>query len=624
MAVQLVGQTQILWEPSGIITPAWPAGTLARHLVLAWSDWPVKRNGDWGPRQTGWHAAASNLFWRMLDADVYAAGPGTWDGRLFAMCTVSGARSVGRMAYDRGVKLSEPGSGMLVQGWTGNYEPNGLVYPPDGRLGNDLQIINDQWVAWWFRTYATAGTKQIERDGDAQGYHAYEIQPAKAPYAPVITAPVAGAHLNVADGLMVAWQHQSVSGLPQEARKVRVKAIASPTWQHVTAGGTLNAAEQPVTTSSEVAAVNAGLLPVGTYEVQVATSESGAWSAWSASTQFVLEVGPALTAVTLTSTPGDLTPVGSWTALTPAGAQTAWQAAIVPAGRGLADALLDSLVQPGTATHWSIPALGWVRGGSYVLMVRVQQTGGLWTPWVASAPAVITWTPPAAPGVLTVADGTPLTVQVSEIPATSLAVDVEWAPADDEDWQMLAQVDAPIDHASVPVPIAPYGVARRYRVRSWDTVDGVRVPSDWIISPPTVCTDQGGYLVDASDVTNFLPVCIQSRGTLKLVQGRTVSYGLQSASGDEVWRPLVDETPPAGLSGTMTLLTRSEEDLQMVVAWVTRMGSWLTRWSPEETPDRVMHDQAATLMTLADETSWKHVVARRLAARLIDIPWVEQ
>lgn len=621
-----VGYLPLTWTVGGEVTPAsWPVGTAAGHTVIVRCS-RFDRRSVLGPRSGNWHAAGLDIWWLKLTAADLAAGPGTWDGQLFGMVTVPGARGIGASSTDRGVRLSEDGSGMLVYGWSERWSDDDIDGPTSGMLGTSIEIRDEQWVAWWFRAYVAAGYQRIERDEDADGYRALEVLPAKQPDAPLISLPAEGTHSDVASDLVVSLLHQSTSGMAQEARRIRVKQVSSGTWSYVKAGGLLDAAVQSVSTASGTQVVAASALPAGTWEIQAATMDGGQWSDWSPSRVVVREVAPSLTSATLTTTHNDLTPVGSWVPVTPGGTQTAWRAVVVPAGGAVAAALADSGVQPGSGTSWSLPALGWVKSASYELLVTVEQTGGLWSDWKRSAAAAITWDAPAAPGGLSYVAGSPDQLLVSGIPATSLAVAVEWASAHADDWLPLAMVDAPTVAVTVDITLAPYGVGRRYRVRSWEAIDGVWLPSAWVLLAGVATSlDEAGRLVDPDDTQDWLPVTILPDGGWTLEQGTTVSYGLMPDGVDVEARPAVDRTPAAGKSGTLQLLCTTEPEVDVLVDWLTRhRRRWVTRWSPEEDPGRVMRDRAPTVMTVADKLKGSHTIKRRLAARTIEIPWVEQ
>jgi len=621
MAVASPGGGQLAWVAAGVHTPSWPSGTAVGDVVLAWCDWELRRS-PLGPRQDGWHPTGLDVWWRKLDAAAFAAGPGTWNGRLLGMVKVSGARGVGRSSLDRGLTLSEAGSGMLVCGWTGLWSDDELGYPASGMLGDDIEIAEEQWVAWWLRLYAAAGAQRIERDGDAVGYRAFEILPARQPDPPLISAPVSGAHLDVAQDVSVSIIHQSVAGLSQEARRLRVKLTSSGTWSYVKADGTVDAAVQTVTTSSGVASITG--LAAGQYDVSAATSEAAVWSEWSPSSQFVLESAPSV-AATFTTTHNDLTPSVSWTPTTPGGVQSAWRGAVVPDGGTMADALTVTPWHQGAGTSWSVPVLGWVKDGDYVAWIQVEQTGGLQSPWTSSTADAITWDAPDAPTGIAVTDGSPLTVQVTGIPAESVAVSLEWAPALADEWTALAMVEGPVDQCTVDVPLAPYGTGRRYRARSWEVLDGVWLPSAYVTSAAVASTDLETRLVSAEDSTEWLLVWLVGIGATTLEQGVSVSYGLAPDGVDaEAVRPMVDRTPTAGRSGSLVVETHDGSSLDELVEWLSTRESWWLRRTPERDGDGVLRDVPAALMTIADKVGWSRQEQTNVSRDSVTIPWVEQ
>lgn len=608
----------LAWQSGGEHTPSWPAGIASGMLVMGWCAWGPRGRGL-GPRQTGWRSVTGYVWWRIVSTADIAAGPGVWDGGLVGLVAVPGARGIGTMRWARGVRLREAGSAMLVLGWTERWSGDSANYPSAGIGGPSVTMADRQAANRWLRTYATAGDKQLERDSDIEGYEAFEILPSKAPDAPLITKPAAAEHLDVSQPLAVTLLHQSAAGLDQEARKVRVR-ISGGSYQHVTAAGTLSGTEQAVATASPNVTIGAGLLAAGQWLLSASTMEAGQWSPWSAETPVVLEVAPS-SSVVLTTGHGDLTPLVSWTPTTPAGVQTARRVLVVPAGGGPDSALCDSMWMSGAGTSWVSPTAGWDQGGSYEALVMIEQTGGLRSAWARSAPASITWTPPTAPASIAVADGSPLTVTVAGIPPTSLAVSLEWASSGVDDWTLLAWVDAPIGSAQVAVPLAPYGVGRRYRVRSWESVDGVWVPSAWRSTPAAVAsTDMASYLVDGG---SWLRVLVRSIGRTEVVEGVAVSYGL-TRPGDGEARPMVDRTPAIGRAGSMVVQTRTQAAREALADWLGDHLVWWYRATPERDDDGVLHDAPAIRMARASSRSWQRVEQSNLALEEFEIQWVEQ
>lgn len=612
-----VGPASMVWNVAGVQSPSWPTGTTTGHTVFArCSNMSIK--GAKGPRQAGWNSAGGDIWWRRLDAAALAAGPGTWDGQLLGLMSLPGARGVGGKSTYRGTRLTEPGSAMLVYGWSERWSDDPVEYPSSGMMGSSIEIYAEQWVAWWLRTYADAGTPRIERDADAEGYMAFAILPAKVPDPPLLSSPAAGEHLDVANAVTVEALHQSTSGMLQEARRVRVKLISSGTWSYVTDAGAIDAAVQTVSTSGSIQAIAAGALAAGAYETQAATAEAGGWSDWSPSRQFVLEVAPTNTP-TLTTALNDLTPGGSWTRTTPGGTQIAWQAAIVPQGGGLGDALHVTPVYSGSGSAWSVPALSWVKNGWCELLLRIQQTGGLWSTWARSAAKQITWTAPNAVASVTVVDASPLEVRVAGIPAGSLALSVEWAPQLADEWLPYAMEVGLVDSATILVPLAPYEVARRYRVCSWEAIDGVWLPSAWVTSTAVASSDTSAYLVGDEPASEWLRVRVINDGPRELVQGVTVSYGLGSD------RPMVARTETAGQSGTTVLQVWTAAELDALVEWVTLRDAWWFRWPPERGPEGLtLRDAQVVRMTQAGAAGWARRIQVNNELRELTLKWVEQ
>ena len=612
MAVGIRGSTQLSWvSTSGALTL--PAGTTAGDLAVVFCDWPT--SGDAGPAASGWRPVKQATWWKLLTAADVSGGLGVWNGRLLGLVVFTGARDINNVSSRRGVRLTEAGAVLLVEGWTDYYTAASTMNPATNRLGSAVKGYRDQYLAWWAVTGLAVGDQSIAYDSNSMGYRAFEVRPAKAPDAPTPTGP--SGQVDSTGAVTLTWSPTA----PQEGFKVRAKPSSSGTWQYLTSGGALNASEQLVTS-----AVSSLTCPVGTFtsvpwDWAVSTQNSGNWSAYSASAQFT-PTSPPSAAVTLTTTAGSLSAGISWTPTTPTGAETAWQAAILPAALAFSTdaAVWMSPVTAGTATATTVPAQStWTNGGSYRAWVRVQQTGGMWSAWTSSTAQTISWTPPPAPGSIVVADsageGQPLTVTIATIPTSSVSLEVESSP-DQVEWVDLATVALPNATEVVPNPVAPYLVAQFYRTRVWATVSGVLVPSAWVVSTAVATTDQGAYLVDPDDVTDYLHVELYQDSPRALVQGVTVAYGLGSD------RPMTTRTPPAGEAGSTTLATLTAAKRAAVVTWLSTRDSWLFRWPPESAGSAV-EDSAPTLMALADRVSWTRFLQRPRQERFVSFDWVE-
>ncbi|MBK7565030.1 MAG: hypothetical protein IPI21_12510 [Propionivibrio sp.] len=233
--------------------------------------------------------------------------------------------------------------------------------------------------------------------------------------------------------------------------------------------------------------------------------------------------------------------------------------------------LVDSGVLVGTPGAWTVPARSdWTNGGSYKAWVRVAQAGGLWSPWVSGS-FTVSWTAPAAPSSVTVAQGSPPVVTVAGVPGGHgghrRVVDRCRG-----DVGILGGASGGV--GSLAVPLTPYGVPVSFRARSVLASGGVELVSAWTTSDPFTSADEAAYLVSASDPAEYVRVSISSDG------GRSV---IQSVA---VWSPLggsrvrVDRGVAQGESGTTTLQTETDADTQTLLSWLTGGPFWL-RWNPE-------------------------------------------
>ena len=276
----------------------------------------------------------------------------------------------------------------------------------------------------------------------------------------------------------------------------------------------------------------------------------------------------------------------------------------------------DSGIIPGAATtDTTDPLSTWVNGGSYKAWVRVQQPG-LWSAWVASAAFAVSWTAPATPTAVTLAQDSPPQVTVTGIAAGMDALEVSSSP-DGTTWTVIATIANPGATATVPMPLAPYGVAWWYRARVMDTVSGVPLWSAYRTTTSAVAsTDTGAYLV-ADDGSSWLAVRIRSDDPRVLSQAYVVHYGLGAS------KAAVDSGPEQGWSGRTVIACRTRAERQAVLAWLAANPVWRWRWCPERTSG-VLVDEGSTRAALADQRSLSRLAQVNLAHRDIPVAWVEQ
>ena len=329
---------------------------------------------------------------------------------------------------------------------------------------------------------------------------------------------------------------------------------------------------------------------------------------------------PPSVVVTLTTGAGDLSPLVSWVPTTPAGSQIAWEARIALSGQPASAAVWPTVptVNSGAATQTVCPPRGdWTNGGSYVAWVRIQQTGGLWSAWTASAAQPISWTPPPAPSSVVAAAGEPPTVTVYGIPAGSSVLTVQMSTGD----PVLTLV-SPGSTVVALSPLHPYGAARTYRARIEQVIDGVSLPSAWVYSSSVTSTDMKSYLADVDSPSDCIQVGVREDSSHTLVQGVMVSYPLADVTQDAPL-PITQKTPPAGWAGGMTLLCRNQAQRDQAIAWLSTRKRWWVRWSPDRDPDTGMVDEPPICMTLADEMQKKRFAQASSTLRGITFDWVQ-
>ena len=614
MAVALRAYRQLATNTGGSVSIAWPTGTLAGDLVVCQVSERPDSGG--GPQTSGWtYHGGGGWTKRVTSTDLATAL--VVIGRVVGLCALSGAAGVGNSTVQRGATLTVAGAGLFVRGSTVPYadEPTSNSY----QLGTALQFPDDKtWWCQWFRAATATGYLTVP---DATDYFvAYEILPLSGPDAPTLTSPAAAAQVDRALETTVAWVHNSTQGGEQTGYQVRIRTVGSGTWSYLASDGTLKAAVQQVASATQSATIDAATLTLNqAYEWACSTQEASAWSAWSASSTFTPVTAPAVTAVTVTAPAEDLSPVVAWTMTAGVGSQVAWQAAgAVSTDADVNTAFWTSSVTASAATSVTVPVTTpWVNGEDYYAWVRVQQTGGMWTAWTKDDNTFsVTWTPPAAPSGVTAANvaGAPLAVTVAGIDAGADTLEIEWS-LNGSTWEALTTIVPDATSEVVPVPLAEYGIARHYRARITNTVDGVGLWSGWTtIAAPVASTDTGAYLV-ADDGASYLAVTVKEDGGRQLVQGVAVSYGLGATTAR------VDRTATAGEAGSTVLFTRTLAARTAVVAWLTDTThpAFYFRWNPESG----VH-VPATRMALASPAAWERLAQVTISQRHVAFDWVEQ
>lgn len=589
---------------------AWPVGTVAGDLaVLVLMD----SDGRSPAGPSGWTYGGRHVWWRLLTAaDVAAAlsAPAV----VVGVVVWAGAGVPSSSSRQSAASVPAGGAGVFVgSSWWGGA-PGGAT----GRLGGTLTLSGmDVTVGMWGFTSAAAGVVSVGGASGDASWAGLVVPSLPGPAVPTLVSPTSGQQVVSAAATALSWVHNSTVGGVQTAYRVQVRAVGAGSWSYVAADGTLNAAVQTVTSAAGSASINAGLLTAGTsHEWSVSTQEAGVWSAAAAVGTFVPVASPSVSSVSVSSPLGTLAPAVSWSAAAGVGGLTAFQVLVTLSGGSPDAPLYDSGVQVGAGSAWTVPARSdWTNGGSYKAWVRVAQAGGLWSPWVSGS-FTVSWTAPAAPAAVTVAQGSPPVVTIGSVPSGH-GVGVQWSSDAGATWTTLATLAAgAAGSRTLAVPLAPFGAGVLFRARSVLASGGVELVSAWTMSDPFTSADEAAYLVSASDPAEYVRVSIRSDG------GRSV---IQSVA---VWSPLggsrvrVDRGVAQGDSGTTTLQTETDADTQTLLSWLTGDAFWL-RWNPE-TQAGVKLGMAPTLMAVADAPARERIAQIPIGWRRITFPWVQQ
>jgi hypothetical protein len=590
----------------GTVTINWPAGTVAGDLAVA----EIDRSNP-APPGTGWLTVGRNVFSKVVTSADLTAGSFQVKTTLYGLVIYAGAQKTGRTTYQNGVRIETGGAAMLLA-WSDPYDDVSTMGSPSGQIGSIVQDLTKSWSSMAVRTGQPAGYVQ----STATPPHSFsvEIVATANPPAPLLSAPAAGAEVDRNQAITLAWSHQGAN--QPEGYRISIRTVGSGTWSYLTSTGTISGTLQTVSGSQQSATIAASTLTAGTaYEWQVATQEGGLWSNYSAIRQFMPITNPTVSSVTPTMTAGHLVGTVSWAATASAGTLTAWQMAVTPSAQTAPDSpMYLTPVQSGSSTSTGIPYLGWTNGSSYKVWIRVQQSGGLWSPWVSGTFSV-SWTPPTAPTGVSGSDTRPMQVSVTGVPA-GRDVETQWSADGGATWTALGYQVAPGTTATFSHPLAPYGVAVTFRGRSLDIVDGVGLPSSWTTSAAVTSTDRNAYFV--GDDGLWLDVEVVEAGAIEYVQGVQVSYGM-GADGARV-----DRSPVMGSKGSLTLDAGTTEAAAALVNWITTREVWSFRRHPETGDNATDRDGGTVRLSPAKAVTSARPVQALIEDRRISFDWVER
>lgn len=624
MAVALRAATQGTYRSSATGTVAWPTGTAANDYALlcitsTTSTSPKKEPVDtagWDLKKT---TPTSKTWGRRLSAADIAA-PLPLLGYVVFLQTFTGCRGTGNVTEDPGATLTAAGAGLAVFG-----RDTSALTPATGKLHTDVRnpAYSNRWNNVWFRAGAAVGYLALDGACNADDTDGFELLPEIVPSAPILSSPAVGSVLDPALATVLSYVHQSASGNPQQARKVRIREVSTGTWYYVEAAGTLTVTETAVASATQSATINAAALTTAkTYEWTACTSDDGTnFGDYATASSFATASKPTVDSITVTSAAESLTPTVAWTMTAGVGAQAAYRVRLCPSADSTpASPVWDSGVQ--SSSDLSVIAAadaGWTNGATLYAWVEVRD-GGQWSAATKDdATFTVSWTPPTAPSSVTAANQTtgPLRVTVAGITAGYDRVQVQRSTDAGTTWADIAQLVPDSTTEVIDVPQAGYQVSTLYRARVMNTVTDVDLWSAWTTAAAAVgSTDTGAYLVSADGQT-YVAVRIRKVSDERTVQGVSTTYGIGSTRGR------VDKSVGAGKAGAVALITSTPADKAAAEAFLeANLTCWL-RWNPERYGS-TYYDKPARL--IAHTTAWNedYLAQAAITQREIPMGWIEQ
>lgn len=607
MAATIVGTVGLVLNAASL---ALPAGVAVGHLAILWDD--IRWDSDDMSGPDGWDLVGHKTWARRLTSADVLAGSVPVRGTNQCLVVFAGAGRPTRPRDSQYARIPAGGAGFWL-GWMSRWH-SGALASATYQVGT---TVKDEFDGYrhgvWVRPVSSAGDYTPGSVSRHTEIKSLVIPPLQAPAAP--TWLTTGSSIDRTAPLTLRFAHQS--DVPMDRCRVEVRATSSGTWQYVTPAGTLATTSTEIVTSDGAATIAASQLSAGqAYEMRVSTHNDGGWSPTSVSIIIVARNPPGITG-TLTTAHNDLSPLVTWSVVPSLGQQRSWQVRIAPEGMG-PDAALDgwsSGVQSGAETSWQAPASNLVlNGGSYVAWVKVTDDA-LTSAWVALPAAVVSWTPPPAPASISAADDSPPTLTAAGVAPTSL--ELEWQEERNGEWVGLASTVGPSAQETIAIPLAPYGVPQRYRVRSIDVVDGVHLPSEWTTLSAQTFHDMASYVVSL-DGREYLMVRITQDSARKPVLGVAASTGLGARSVH------LQRTLQAGSTGQTTIQVWTDAEFVALQEWVTKRDKWRMRWTPERDSDDVLRDAGSTTMALNDVPEFARGYQVNVQMREVTVPWVEQ
>ena len=589
-------------------SPTLPAGVQQGDLILVGTVRAVEVRGarlvasqslSWNFWEQGLGGVAMQAWWMFYTgtAPVVRFDSGVPAGQALIV-VFRGAAGVGRVrrgalqvpARPNGAGFfmypsSQAPAGITWSGLAPGWGPGDYQRPPHVRAGWDVSVEGG--------FVGVAGVF-----GSA---FAVELLP---PATPVVSALAPDAGTQVAGPVDVVWSFTGAAGGVQDAFEVRVGTqywdVAGGAWQ----GSAVSNPGSVSQTQVSFAGFTLGV-PVS-WEVRAREGATGLWSPWSDARPVTPVTPPSVTVTGPVAVHDDLTPTVTWTATTPQGAQTAFQVRVTSDGF-----VYDSGVIAGSASELTVPAQEWVNGASYTPLVRVQQTGGSWSPWAAGDVFVLSWTEPAAPGVLVSQMDEGLLVEVS----ASVAREVRVERSSPDGWVPLVSYVADAAVHGVRDVFAPWGVPVQYRARQATILDGQTLWSSWAVSAPAENEDHGSYLAVASDPTRtWVAAPLREDGTRTPVRDVTIIDPLGATD------PLVMYGQLRGEAGTLVLAQFQQATVAGIVGLLLSGQKLLLRFAPEsDLGDTVTVDPLCFVVT--DRVGVDRFVQAPYQYRMVQVPF---
>ena len=623
------GSTGPIVSASGNETIDWPAGSAAADLAVLWD---TSNDGDpRGPLNAdGWTPRGNHIWTKPITA-ADLANPIAVQGTITALQVWAQAGGIGGKGYGPAMRVKANG-GVIYTGWLSPRYGSALIAAATYRLGTQVVDPGDFYRhAMFARTSATAADLGLDGVHRAASWFALEVLPLAAPLAPEWEAPASGAVVDVTSELTLDFLHRSASGSDMDAARVTVRPVGG-SWSWVKSDGTLSATQVDLVQAVSRTSIDAGVFSANVQlEAQSYTHDLGGWSPASPILPLTTRTPPVTTA-TLTTAAGDVTPtVGI--GFTPGfGSMQSWEVALADASDATPSSPLVSVpMAAGSASSWTPSPADVVGADGRIVFTNGQSIrawvrgadSALTSAWAYSTPQPISWTPPPAPSSVTFVDGAPAKLVVAGIPAGSVRLTVEWETSTGVWVPVVPTLVGAIGSVDIPLPHAPFGVARAYRVASLESVDGVLVPSTWVTIAAAASTDLGSYFVSL-DGADWLAAPLPRGADMERERVQGVSTSYWTPEPDSSARPVaqVDSTPAAGWAGALALLAFTEADAAALVEWITTRESWWWRPSPEK-GTTVLQDTPTVHISRRSGTKVARRTGTNIQLREVRFEWVE-